>query len=111
MDPFTLSTGVAGFLSLAIEISKILGAYVSDVKHAPEDAGNLLVEVDALCRVLEQLVEFLRNDAKGLNNFDSTSALRVMIDSCHKQIHDLYQKLRKPQNRSGILNADFQLKR
>jgi hypothetical protein len=53
MDAFTISTGVAGFLSLALEISKILKAYVDGVKSAPEEARNLLVEVTALCHALE----------------------------------------------------------
>jgi hypothetical protein len=93
MDPFTLSTGVAGFLSLALEISKILGAYVSDYKSAREDAKDLITEVDTLCHMLDQLVRFLRNDAKC--NFQPTSALCLVIKSCQEQIQDLYKKLGK----------------
>jgi hypothetical protein len=40
MDPFSISTGVAGFLSLAIELTEIIGGYIGDVKSAPEDAIN-----------------------------------------------------------------------
>lgn len=45
MDPLSISAGVAGFLSLAIEISKILTAYVGDARSAPEEACNLLLEI------------------------------------------------------------------
>lgn len=93
MDPFTLSTGVAGFLSLALEISKILGAYISDVKSARKDSQGMIKEVDNLCHVLDQLVQFLRNDAK--RNFEPTSALRLVINSCQEQIEDLYKRLGK----------------
>lgn len=65
MDPWGISTGVAGFLSLAIEITKILRAYISDAKNALEDANKLLMGVISL----EQLVKFLREDAKALGNF------------------------------------------
>jgi hypothetical protein len=47
MDPLSISVGVAGFLSLAMEISKILAAYVGDVKSAPEEAHSLLTEVSS----------------------------------------------------------------
>jgi hypothetical protein len=62
MDPLSISAGVAGFLSLAIEISKILTAYVGSVKSAPEEAQQLLQEVSALYNVSKQLAQVLRND-------------------------------------------------
>jgi hypothetical protein len=87
MDAFTISTGVAGFLSLALEISKILKAYIGGVKSAPEEARNLLVEVTALCHALEQLIQFLRKDYNG--NFAETSALVVATDACKEQISNV----------------------
>jgi hypothetical protein len=98
MDPFTIATGLSGFLSLAIEITKILGGYVSDVKSAPEDAHNLLVEVTALCHVLDQLINFLRTNSKG--DFAPTSALYIVIMSCQENIQALY-KFEKLQVRSN----------
>jgi hypothetical protein len=65
MGPLSVSSGVAGFLSLAMEISRILTAYIGNVKSAPDDAHNLLKEILALCHVLEQPVTLLRNDVKG----------------------------------------------
>lgn len=60
MDPLSLSAGVAGVLSLALEMTKILTVYVSDVESAPEEARGLLIEASALCSVLDQLVNFLQ---------------------------------------------------
>ncbi|KAI5818432.1 hypothetical protein BZA77DRAFT_15156 [Pyronema omphalodes] len=91
MDAFTISTGVAGFLSLALEISKILKSYVDGVKSAPEEAHTLLTNVTALCHVLEQLVRFLRKDNKG--NFANTSAMVAAIEACKDQITQLYKKI------------------
>jgi hypothetical protein len=52
MDPISISIGVAGFLSLTLEIN-ILSNYVSDVKSAPEEANGLLREITVLKVVLE----------------------------------------------------------
>jgi uncharacterized protein Yka (UPF0111/DUF47 family) len=93
MDAFTISTGVAGFLSLALQISKILKAYVDGVKSAPEEARNLLAEVTALCHVLEQFMRFLEEDYNG--NFAETSALVVAIEAYKDQITKLYKKIKK----------------
>jgi hypothetical protein len=95
MDPFTLSTGIAGFLSLALEISKILGVYIGDVKSSPEDANNLLIEVAAFCHVLEQLIKFLRRDFT--ENITLSSALYVAITACQDHIQNLYKKIEKLQ--------------
>jgi hypothetical protein len=80
MDPFTISTGVVGFLSLALDITQILSTYIGEAKSAPEDAQNLLTEVTSLSYILSQLVKFLRKDAKG--NFENTSALCLVIRAC-----------------------------
>jgi hypothetical protein len=93
MDAFTISTGVAGFLSLALEISKILKAYVDGVQSAPKEARNLLVEVTALCHALEQLVQFLRKDYNG--NFAETSALVVATEAWKDQITTLSKRSRR----------------
>jgi hypothetical protein len=53
MDPISISIGVAGFLSLTLEIINILSNYVSNVKSAPEEANGLLREITALKVVLE----------------------------------------------------------
>ncbi|CCX12874.1 hypothetical protein FPQ18DRAFT_402124 [Pyronema domesticum] len=98
MDPFTISAGLSGFLSLALGITKILSIYISDIKPAPSDAKNLLLEVTALCHDLDQLVKFLRTDVKG--DFAQTSALYVAIMTCQKHIEDLYKKLKKLQYRN-----------
>jgi hypothetical protein len=60
MDPFTISMGVAGFLSLALEVIKILIDYVGAVKSAPNEARELQTEITALCHPLRELFNFLR---------------------------------------------------
>ncbi|KAF8253364.1 hypothetical protein K440DRAFT_249243 [Wilcoxina mikolae CBS 423.85] len=95
MVPFTVSTGMAGLLSLTIEITKLLGGYISGVNEAPKQAQELLKEISALDAVLNQLVSFLRIDdaKKNLGNFDQTSVLQSVIAICQRDIQGIYQKL------------------
>ncbi|KAI5798563.1 hypothetical protein FPQ18DRAFT_302633 [Pyronema domesticum] len=94
MDLLSVSASAAGFLSLALGISRILKTYTGDVKSAPEEAHSLLTEVGTLCQVLDQLVRFLRKDFKA--HFEATSALVFSINACH--IEELYKKLENLEN-------------
>ncbi|KAF8541995.1 ankyrin repeat-containing domain protein [Trichophaea hybrida] len=106
MDPFTVATGLAGFLSLTIEIKKILEEYISGVKSAPDNSRKLLTQIAALSHVLQQLVMFLRSeDAKG-TSFDQTSVLCSVIAVCQGHVEQLYRKLEKlsstGKNKKGV---------
>jgi hypothetical protein len=94
MDPFTISTGVAGFLSLTIEIIKILNDYASGVSSATKEASDLLAEANALKPVLEQLVEVLRSEEAQQVPFDKNAVLYSTITLCQAKIEGLYKKLR-----------------
>lgn len=97
MDTLSLSTGAAGLLSLAIEVTRILHNYISGVRSAPQDASELNTEDSALCHVLVTLVEDLRNNdinTKG-KAFDDQSILRAVITECQKLIAAVYKKISK----------------
>lgn len=98
MDPWSLSASVAGLASLTLEIGKLLGGYVSDVKSAPQDADKLHAEVTALAQALDRLVEFLRREDTTGPEFKDTSVLCSIIVMCQKQINVLYKKLGKQEN-------------
>jgi hypothetical protein len=94
MDPLSISAAVAGFLSLAMDISKILKDYIGGVQSAHEDSQNLLKEVEILCHVLEKLVQFLGSeDLKG-KSFDKTSVLQLAVGACQFRLKKLYESLR-----------------
>lgn len=96
MDPFTISTGVAGFLSLAIELTKILKTYISEVKDAPQEASTLLETLEPLVEVLENFREFLEDDEisdAGLS-FKKDSALVKVVDVCEKCIRTIRDQLK-----------------
>jgi hypothetical protein len=111
MDPFTISTGIAGFLSLTIEIGIAIGKYISNVKSAEKEAQDLLTEVQALQRVLEQLVSFLRGEEAKKISFDETAVLFSVIGSYQGNIQYLYKKLVKVEKSKHSSKFDHLLQR
>ena len=61
-EPFSLATGIAGLISLGLEVTKITRQYVQGVGNAAKDVDELLTELSALVAVLRQLAGFLQND-------------------------------------------------
>jgi hypothetical protein len=99
MDPLILSASVAGLVSLALEVSKMIGAYVDDVHSATGDSRDLYAELTALHQVLEKLVAFLRGDgARSGLSFKNTSVLSSAISVCEEKIKELYKKFDKWQD-------------
>jgi len=97
MDPFTIATGLAGLLSLTLEIADILSTYTSGVKNAPKDARSVLTEISSLGHVLGQLIKFLQaeeTNSKCSGRFRETSALCSVIAICKNHIETLYRKLK-----------------
>lgn len=52
-DPLSIIASVAGLISLAKVIGKMIANYVSSVKSAPDDAERLRTELTVLGFVLE----------------------------------------------------------
>lgn len=51
-DPFSIVSGVAGLLSLAMEITKLSYGFISDIRSAHATQKRYLREVSALTDVL-----------------------------------------------------------
>ena len=52
MDPFSITAGIAGLLSLAIQVQQIVSKYTASVKHAAIESQELHTELRALVTVL-----------------------------------------------------------
>lgn len=95
MDPLSFSASVAGLLSLAIEVTKTLKTFISDVKAAPQEAKDLNLEISLISTVLERLVDVLRSDDTEGTTFDQQCLLYSVITACQSSITNLYKKLSK----------------
>jgi hypothetical protein len=93
---------VAGLLSLAIKVGKILEKYIGDVKSAPREVCDLRTEVSALCHVLKTLEMSLKSGEMARSFFDEKSSLLALLKASERHIEDVNQKLKKLQSDSKI---------
>ncbi|KAI5788751.1 hypothetical protein FPQ18DRAFT_379831 [Pyronema domesticum] len=95
MDPLSITASIVSFLGLAVQIAGTLRDYVDGVKSAPDEVRSLLLEVTALCQVLQDWVGFYflhKNDLNG-RRFESSSVLCIEIEVCRCQLEELHGKL------------------
>jgi hypothetical protein len=110
MDPIRLSASAAGFFSLAIQLTKIIGGYVTNVQSAPAEARELTTEVKALSHVLETVVDVLRSEDIESTSFEEQSVLFSVIGACRVHLNTLYKKLSKlcgPESKATEIPARF----
>lgn len=93
-DPFTIATGVAGLLSLTLQVTKITVEYVKGAGKASGAIEQFRQELRALQNVLKLFEEFLKVDApKGA--FQKASVLYMANSSCERQLRKLLAKFEK----------------
>jgi hypothetical protein len=74
MDPFSITAGIAGLLSLSIQTYQIVTKHIEAVRNAPKEAQALAAKLEALVSVLEQLEQFIEEHA-GSGHFTESSIL------------------------------------
>jgi hypothetical protein len=102
MDALTLATSVAGLLSLAIQVSQMLSDQIRTVKNAPQDAQDLLDELQLLRQVLTSLEAFLKAQALKGCVFKGTSVLVNAISGCGDKITAVKLRLEKLVRKQGV---------
>lgn len=97
-DPLTIATGVAGILSLTIQVAQATVKYIEGVKKAPVAVEEFRQELRALADVLKLFEEFLKVNALKVA-FKKTSVLYTTNSLCEQQLRKLLTKLEK--NKGG----------
>lgn len=92
MDPLSIAAGVAGLVSLTIQLVQLSSAYVGSVRGASNSVRTLNQELLALQRVLTQLKHFLETQ-KDLGPFHVTSALVETNEFCRVKLEALLANL------------------
>lgn len=108
-DPLTIATGVAGLLSLTIQITQLTVEYVKGVKKVSADVEEFRQELTALAHVLGLFDEFLKVKASNVA-FRDTSVLSAANSSCEQQLQKLLIKLEKNSKGGRISRAVDRLK-
>ena len=104
-EPFSIATGIAGLISLTIEITKITHAYVHEVKNASNKARELDQTLAALTQVLQQLETLLMKQNVEGPIFKETSVLFLNYDVCRttlKKIRSKFEPTLRPRLASLI---------
>jgi len=102
IDLLTAATSVAGLLGLTIQVTQMLNEQVQTLKNAPNDAQELLDELESLRQVLTGLKAFLdAQDVKG-HAFKETSVLINAIKGFETKMTDLKLKLEKLTKKQGF---------
>jgi hypothetical protein len=93
-DPLSITAGVAGILSLTIEVSRLLREQINTYQGALKDAQEILDQVDRIAQVLQGLERLIMNDAIKIH-FEKTSALITICDAFHEHMFKLRNDLKK----------------
>jgi ankyrin repeat domain-containing protein 50 len=102
LDPLTAATGVAGLLSLTIQVSQVLYEQVQTLKNAPSNAQELLDELQSLRQVLTSLEAFLSEQGGKGRVFKETSVLINAIKGCNTKITALKLKFENLIKKQGF---------
>jgi hypothetical protein len=89
MDPFSVTAGVAGLLSLILQLTERLTEYSSSVRHAATESHDLVVQLTALVTVLQRLQQWLGEQSRRGTTFDATSLLYTTTSNCHTKLSSL----------------------
>jgi hypothetical protein len=108
MEPFTLATGIAGLLSLAIQASQMTQQYCTSAKHATKAALEMVNELKVLESNLSHLRAFLESESGFSKSFEYTSVLYTSTNACRIKIEKLCSRLNTVQrSRFGALVWPF----
>ena len=93
MEAFAAAASVAGLISLAIEIPKLIDS-AACVWSAPGEASQLSRTMDALVSTLRKLEVFLKTSEAGEMGIAVDSALTIALSDCQTRILELARKIR-----------------
>jgi Fungal N-terminal domain of STAND proteins len=103
-EPISISSGIAGLLTLAITVADKSYQYASDVRGASATVASYLQELSAMKAILFKLNELTETHAATARLAKaSTSLLSAMnINECQKELEMILGKLRKHSEGSAL---------
>jgi hypothetical protein len=105
-DPFSVGAGVAGFLSLGIQVAQSLCDFYSAYRSCTKDIARILLRLESLLEVLSCLHSAVENRVRETDNL--LSELDKVAVSCIEIIDELQAKCDKIQ-KDRITNVKGQL--
>ena len=106
MDPLSIAAGVAGLVTLVLQVTKAASSYSESIIHGDRELRELLRELDGTLSVLQELDSFLRTKQIASTTFNKSSALESALTSCNDVVSDLRQRLDRLENSSFSRTAE-----
>lgn len=93
MEALGVAASVAGLISLALEVPKLIDALIR-IRSAPEEAREMSKTAGVLVATLQKLEAFLKTEDAREMKIEDDSALIVSLSVCQSKVLDLSKKLR-----------------
>ncbi|KAL2399710.1 Ankyrin-1 [Exophiala dermatitidis] len=94
MDGVSVASGVAGLLTLALQVSETIVVYVNSVKERSKNIQELHNELLLLGEVLSGLRDFLQSESARKSIFATNSVLHRALQDCRSRIERIGDKLK-----------------
>ena len=108
MDGISVASGVAGLITLTLQVSDEVYKYVKAISERAKNAKELHSELLLLGEVLSQLRDFLSSEQAKGTAFDEHSVLQKSISECKARIERIGDKI-KPKEGNKLVRALDQL--
>ncbi|KAL6244479.1 hypothetical protein RBB50_008721 [Rhinocladiella similis] len=109
MDGVSVASGIAGLITLALQVSGAIAVYVTSIKDRSKNIRELHEELLLLSEVLSSLRDFLTSERAKGRSFDNNSVLQKAISDCRDRIERIGEKL-KPLEGGRVSRAIDKLK-
>lgn len=109
MDGVSVASGVAGLITLALQVSGTIAIYVNSIKERSKTIQELHDELLLLGEVLSGLLDFLQSEKAKGKSFDTDSVLSRAIRDCRARIERIGDRL-KPSDGGKVARALDKLK-
>ena len=125
IDPFSIATGLAGLVSLTIELAKTSHEYVSEVRGASSAIQNFIAELMTFKRMLSELQDAIILDANIASAFEKRCSLLMdlldtqaasadgtvsLIDLCKSELGKMLRTLSEQSPESKVKKIGKRLK-
>lgn len=109
MDGISVASGVAGLITLGLQVSGTIAIYINSIKERDKNIRELHDELLLLGEVLSGLRDFLVGEKAKGRSFDTNSVLQTAIRDCRTRIERIGDKL-KPSDGGKVSRALDKLK-
>lgn len=99
-DPISISSGIAGLVTLGIQVTGVVYSYLHAVKDKSKNVKELHDELILLGGVLSKLQYFLASSAAKANDFDEPdSILSKAVAACKERVERIGEKLKPKESK------------